>query len=83
MAAAVSADSETARYLLKAEAGLLAPPEDPAALADAVRRLYRDEGLRERLGGNGRRLAEATFARQQVLDRYAELIESLGKNHAA
>lgn len=36
------------------DAGLLVPPRDPAALADAVVRLLSDPGLRRRLGRAGR-----------------------------
>jgi glycosyltransferase involved in cell wall biosynthesis len=35
--------------------GLLVPPEDPIALADALQRLIEDEGLRRRYGRVGRR----------------------------
>jgi phosphatidyl-myo-inositol alpha-mannosyltransferase len=38
--------------------GLLVPPRDPAALADAVRRLFTDDDLAGRLGANGRQRAE-------------------------
>lgn len=41
------------------DAGLLASPEDPAAMADAVRRIRRDPGLRARLVKRGRERAAA------------------------
>jgi glycosyltransferase involved in cell wall biosynthesis len=40
--------------------GLLVPPEDPVALADALRRVLEDEGLRERLGTEARQRAAST-----------------------
>jgi glycosyltransferase involved in cell wall biosynthesis len=40
------------------ETGLLVPPNDPAALADAVTRLAADAPLRVRLGRQGRALVE-------------------------
>ena len=43
------------------ETGLLVPPENPAALAAALRRVLGDDALRRRLGEDGRRL---------VLERY-------------
>jgi glycosyltransferase involved in cell wall biosynthesis len=46
------------------ETGLLVPPEDPAALAGAIRSLLADEQLRRRLGEEGRRL---------VLDRFTDV----------
>ena len=42
------------------ENGILVPPEDPAALAHALERLLLDEGLRARLGQNGRAEVLAT-----------------------
>ena len=38
--------------------GLLVPPNEPKALAGAIRRLLLDEDLLERMGKNARRLAE-------------------------
>ena len=42
--------------------GLLYPPGDPAALAERIDRLYGDQALRARLGGNGRAWAQRTFS---------------------
>jgi glycosyltransferase involved in cell wall biosynthesis len=45
------------------ETGLVVPPGDPRALADAIQRLLADHALRERLGGAGREaLAGHTYA---------------------
>jgi glycosyltransferase involved in cell wall biosynthesis len=43
-------------------AGVLVPPEDPTALADALERLLGDAALRARLGAAGRRYAETALA---------------------
>jgi glycosyltransferase involved in cell wall biosynthesis len=43
------------------ETGLLVPPDDPAALADAIEALRRDRGLARRLGGAGRELVAERF----------------------
>jgi glycosyltransferase involved in cell wall biosynthesis len=60
--AIVAADvGSVAEAVLGGETGLLVPPEDPAALAAALRRLLADPPLRRRLGGQGRGL---------VLDRF-------------
>jgi len=54
------------------ETGLLVPPGDAAALADAVRQLARDEALREAMG-NLARSAATSFAWPAVIDRYLAL----------
>jgi D-inositol-3-phosphate glycosyltransferase len=41
--------------------GLLVPPRDPRALASAITRLLSDEGLAERMGEEGYRLAKSSF----------------------
>jgi colanic acid/amylovoran biosynthesis glycosyltransferase len=43
------------------ETGLLVPPRDPPALAGALRRLYDDPALRERLARAGREIVEREF----------------------
>jgi colanic acid/amylovoran biosynthesis glycosyltransferase len=41
--------------------GLLVPPRDAQALADALERMYRDPALRRRLGGAGRQKVVQEF----------------------
>jgi glycosyltransferase involved in cell wall biosynthesis len=48
------------------DAGLLVPPEDPAALADAILRLGADAGLRERLVAQGRERALERFGSERM-----------------
>jgi glycosyltransferase involved in cell wall biosynthesis len=55
------------------ENGLLVPPRDPAALADAVRRYFADERLRGRLGAAAALSVEA-YAPEQVLARLEETL---------
>src|SRR5215210_894813 len=57
---------------------LLVPPEDPAALAEAMERLIEIPGLRERLIESGRRRVEAGFAVEQVVAELAKRIETYG-----
>jgi putative colanic acid biosynthesis glycosyltransferase WcaI len=66
-----SIDPETpAAEMLRACGGaLVVPPEDPVALADAMRQLRDDADLRRRLGANGRRYAETNLAKDRILVR--------------
>ena len=49
----------------------------PASLAQAIRRLAADAGLRERLSVRGRQYAEAHWGREQLLGQWEELLLSL------
>ncbi|MFI9802993.1 glycosyltransferase family 4 protein [Streptomyces sp. NPDC052301] len=58
--------------------GLLAPPGDAAALAEALRTLLDDGGLADRLGAAGRRTAVERYAWPTLTDRYVRLFKQLG-----
>lgn len=66
-----------AELVVHERTGLLVPPDDERALADALRRLLDDPALRSALGGAGPgRIAEGWLAEQMVADYeslYAEL----------
>ena len=51
------------------ENGLLVPPGDEAALAEAVLRLERDVDLRRRLARTGRQTIERNYLEQTMIDR--------------
>jgi glycosyltransferase involved in cell wall biosynthesis len=58
--------------------GLLVPPEDPAALADALVRILSDTALAERLGEGARRTADAWLASpEEYARRVRELVEAV------
>ena len=75
--AAVSPDSETGRFVTKHQVGIVVPPEEPKALAEAVRYLRRNPNEIERLGQNGRRVAEENFDRRVVLEKFVNYLEVL------
>lgn len=56
--------------------GFLVAPHDPAALADAIGRLLADPLLRERMGGESRRIVEAEFRLDQMVQATEALYEA-------
>ncbi len=57
--------------------GLLVPPADPDALADALERLLRDPALRRQLGDAGRRRIVERFSLERMVAETSELLRSL------
>jgi len=63
----VAADGPGLREIVRdGENGVLVPPHDAKALADAIARLAGDAAARVRMGAAGRRLAETGFGDRQV-----------------
>lgn len=65
-----------AELISEAEAGLVVAPDNPQAFADALQRLAADPELRQRLGANARRLAEAHFARGPLAAKFVGVLEA-------
>jgi glycosyltransferase involved in cell wall biosynthesis len=63
--------------LVHEESALLVPPDDPAALAAAVRRLLDEPGLAGRLSDGGRAVAEAGQP-DAVVERWEALLSERG-----
>ena len=76
--ASIDEDSEVARVVVEAGAGLAVPPDDVEALVEAVEVLVADPERRVRMGEAGRRWAEAWRSPDQVAVTYAELVAELG-----
>ena len=74
----VTADTPGARELLvDGESALLVPPGDPAALADAVRRLAADPMLAQRLSEGGLATYRKHASEDVLGRRWRGLIEGL------
>ena len=58
---------------LDGETGLLVPPKDPHALANALRRLLGDAELRARMGAAGRQRVEEVFSVKQMVDKTVDV----------
>lgn len=61
-------------------AGLLCPPDQPEAFADAIRSLYWSVAERERLGRRARAVYEARFSLHRMTGAYVELYRGLSSN---
>jgi glycosyltransferase involved in cell wall biosynthesis len=64
--------------LLRDGAGILVPPQDPGALADAIERLVAAPELRGQLGAAGRKRVEREFSVEQVVSELIAKIEAVG-----
>jgi colanic acid biosynthesis glycosyl transferase WcaI len=69
--------SDLWNLVVDTECGICIEPDDPAQLASAVLKLYRDPPLRIRMGKRGRLAAERNYSRMRVVAKYDELIRSI------
>jgi glycosyltransferase involved in cell wall biosynthesis len=76
--AAVTEDSETGRFIRENRVGMVVPPEDPAALATAIRWMREHPEQTGAFGRKGRHLIETQFDRSFVLERFGLYLEQLG-----
>jgi colanic acid biosynthesis glycosyl transferase WcaI len=75
--ASVPNTGTAARAIENSCGGLVVPPEDPQALAEAIVKLYGDRKLTQKLGSASRKFAEENYAFSGALDRYEQLFNSL------
>jgi phosphatidyl-myo-inositol alpha-mannosyltransferase len=73
----VASDIAGYRDVMTDETGVLVPPGDPSALADAVSALLGDEARRERLGAAARRIAQERYSWDDIARRLASIYEGL------
>src|SRR5215211_1494220 len=70
----LSARGESARLVEDARAGVVVPPEDPGALADAIALLDSERGRLAGLGAAGRAYVGRRFEWSNTVERWAELL---------
>jgi phosphatidyl-myo-inositol alpha-mannosyltransferase len=75
----VASDISGYRGVMEPEAGLLVPPGEPAALADAVTSLLADEPRRAALGRAAREIAQERYSWEGIAKRLAEIFEQLAR----
>ena len=73
----VASDIAGYRDVMTDETGLLVPPGDPGALADAVAGLLADEPRRQQLGAASRRLARERYSWDDIARRLSAIYEGL------
>lgn len=72
--AVVSTDLPSIREIVGDDRGVLVPPGDPPALADAIAGLLEDDARREAMGGAGRAFAEENTWERRV-DEYERALQ--------
>jgi colanic acid biosynthesis glycosyl transferase WcaI len=75
--AAVHPESEPARMVRESGGGLVVAPEDPAALAQAIRELQSDPPRRERMGASGAQYLRRNFNRANSMSAFSAVIGDL------
>jgi colanic acid biosynthesis glycosyl transferase WcaI len=70
-------ETELGRVTTESQAGLLIPPEDAGALAQAIVCLAQDEDAREKMGLRARQFAEAWLGREKIMAEWERLLYGL------
>ncbi|MEU6082987.1 glycosyltransferase family 4 protein [Streptomyces sp. NPDC047108] len=73
--ASVAEQGGTAAEVLRSEAGVLVPPENPSALLAAVRKLAEDPDAADALGSRGPEYVDAHLSREAGLARITGLLD--------
>jgi colanic acid biosynthesis glycosyl transferase WcaI len=75
--ASVPATGTAARAIERSGGGVVVPPEDPQAIAGAIRELYHAPDRLQILGEKGRLYAEENYAFESALDKYEKLFADI------
>jgi glycosyltransferase involved in cell wall biosynthesis len=74
--------NEIPEIVVDGEHGTLVPPEDPAAMGEALATLARDGELRRRLGRRAAQDAAARHSLRTAIDGYQELYDEIREAHS-
>ena len=74
---------ENPHVVIDGETGLTVPPGDPQALANGLRILLRDSGMRQRMGHAARQRYQAKFTTRHMIIAYESLYRELAGDAAA
>jgi colanic acid biosynthesis glycosyl transferase WcaI len=81
--ACVPDDSDVRRVVAEAQCGIVIPPEDPVALAQALRSLIRQKGMLQTYGVNARAYVSKRFSRSDMTGRYRSLLSEVAGERVA
>jgi colanic acid biosynthesis glycosyl transferase WcaI len=79
MIATVDSNTEVGRLINQVQCGLLVEPENPDALAQAIKGVYENRLLGEEMGRRGRDYVVKNFSRHVAAMDYYQLIKSFAK----
>lgn len=79
--AAVDSEGEIAEMVRKAACGMVVEPENPQALAEAIRSLYNDREKLDLMGMNGRNYLEQKSTRKICVTKYIELFDKVANTN--
>jgi len=74
---AAAQHSETARFVLESGAGIVVPPGDPQAIADAILAAIDKPGEMVEMGKRGRRFLEENLSREHICKGYNDFFLKL------
>jgi len=68
-----------AKYIQERNCGVVVPPEDPMAFADAIMDLLKRRHALKTMGENARKLAEDVFSRDKLAAQFVQVMEDVVK----